>query len=144
LVCREGEACLGRTVQGVRQFATAFNVSPWSMGTAISPSAFGVTQEIRLPPEMSFEIECYVSGGSKDPSILVGMPNGGPVDATPSVKIINSQPFELWFARNYLSLLFVFWIGSAGLILIAYVNRPSSPKEKSEATALNVQIKRWE
>jgi hypothetical protein len=136
LVCPDDLACLGRRLGNQTEYARAYNVEPWSMETAPRPSSIAVSQEIRLPPDMSFEIICYLVDISKRPSVLFTKGSS----ASANVNIIRSQTFSLYFARNYLSLTLLFWICALLTLLGVYYNRNTSRGLKSEPTLVHLKL----
>jgi hypothetical protein len=136
LACPQARACLGVKRDGSVEFGRTYNVEPWSMKSAPEMSAFAISQDVNLPPDMAFEIEGFFSPNSKTPSILVTANGAG----RSNIKIIRAQGFDLFFARNYLALSFTFWIASVAMIAWGYLARPKVIKEEDKPTVVHLKI----
>ena len=128
LTCQDANPCLKSNGSDGAEFGKTYNVEPWSMKTALDESQIAISQDISLPPEMSFEIEGFFFLTAKDPKILITWNGSGRTN----IKIVTRQGLDLFFARHYLLLSFLFWIFSMCVLVSAYITRtkPVSKEEK--------------
>jgi hypothetical protein len=136
LVCPNSTPCFGKTENGSVAFGETRNVEPWSMAIGMEPSATLLTQPIKLPPGMAFEMVGYVKTRGVVPKILIS----ADASSSTNVKILPKENFEVWFATHYLQSLFAFWLLSAIIILVALLNRSKPQKSEPVPVLLHVKL----